>query len=101
MSQEKGTAAGLEEVFRSNQERTIGPLEALLRELRPSIEDLFVLHAVPAPVAERLLRETLQTLAWKWEAVRNRQAWLLAILERKCVYASEVETERQPWDSLG
>ncbi len=87
-------------IFDSNEARTVGPLSTLLRELRLSMEDLFLLHKVPPTVAERLLRETLQALAWKWEAVRNRQAWLLAILERKCA-TSEEAAEQQPWDGLG
>ena len=94
------SSQNLEQVFRSNQKRTIGPLEKLLCDLRPEIEDLFVLHSVPPEVAERILRETLQALAWKWEAVRNRQAWLLAILERKCACLAD-GTEQQPWDGLG
>ena len=87
-------------IFQRNEERTIGPLLTLLRELRPSMEDLFVVHKVPPTTAEPLLRETLQSLAWKWEVVRNRQAWLLAILERKCATVKEA-TDQQPWDGLG
>ncbi len=97
----RGFDSNYDWIFRSNEERTVGPLATLLRELRPSIEDLFLLHKVPAKVAERLLRETLQALAWKWEAVRNRQAWLLAILERKCVTLLEAAEDQQPWDGLG
>jgi hypothetical protein len=101
MSATVGGNRDLEQVFRSNQQQTLGPLEVLLRELRPSIEDLFVLHEIPVPTAERLLRETLQTLAWKWESVRNRRAWVLAILERKCTCFHNNEAERQPWDDFG
>jgi hypothetical protein len=100
MSTTAGGNRDLEQIFRSNQQRTLGPLEVLLRELRPSIEDLFVLHEIPVTSAERLLRETLQTLAWKWESVRNRRAWVLAILERKCTSYHQ-DSERQPWDDLG
>ncbi len=87
-------------VFERNEARTVGPLLNLLRELRPSMEDLFVAQKVPPRVAEPLLRETLQSLAWKWEAVRNRQDWLLAILGRKCATAKEA-ADQQPWDGLG
>ena len=100
MTSPRNSVLDFEPVFRQNLERTIGPLERLLSELRPNIEDLFLVHEVPPPIAERLLRETLQTLAWKWEAVRNRNAWMLAILERKCATLAE-ESDRQPWDGLG
>jgi hypothetical protein len=31
-----------------------------------------------------MLHETLRVLVWKWEAIRNREAYLTAVLERKC-----------------
>ena len=89
-----------EPVLAPRSRRAFSPLDKLLCELRPDLKDLFRAHDVAPHVAERLLDETLRSLSWKWDEVRNRQAWLMTILKRKCVCLAD-KSEQQPWDGLG
>lgn len=66
------------------QGRTAGPLAGFLARVRPQVEELLVRYRIPASAAEEILQATLQVLVWKWESVRNREAWLMAVMERKC-----------------
>lgn len=61
------------------------PLGEFLTRVRPKIKRLLARYHIPELAAEQVLRETLQVLVWKWETVKNREAWLLAVLERKCI----------------
>lgn len=75
--------------------RTAGPLAGFLERVRPQVEELLVRYRVPASAAEEILQTTLQVLVWKWESVHNREAWLMAVMERKCrlvVAAGEAST---------
>jgi hypothetical protein len=70
--------------------RAEGPLALFLRQVRPRVEELLGRYRVPEAAAAAMLHETLQVLVWKWETVRNREAWLTAVLERKCrTFASQ------------
>lgn len=89
------------QVFASGRRRAVSPLDKLLCAVRPDLKDLFLLHGVSSVVAERLVAETLRALSWKWDEVRNRQDWLLTILDRKCSCLADQEKEQKPWDGLG
>lgn len=56
----------------------------LLRTAGPKAERLVSLYRLAPEAAEAVLRDTVETLVWKWETVRDREAWLLAVLQRKC-----------------
>lgn len=73
----------LEATYREQQPAG-SPFTRFLREVRPRVEEILDRSGLPAEQAEDLLSETLRVLVWKWETVRNREAWLLAVLERKC-----------------
>lgn len=79
-------------------QRPAGPLVDFLRSVQPKVEEVLARHEVPEGQAEEILRSTLQILVWKWESVRNREAWLLAVLERKCslLAAAPLATEPTP-----
>jgi RNA polymerase sigma factor (sigma-70 family) len=60
------------------------PVEALLRRLEPKISKILARNAVPGADAEDLLQETLFALVFKWEGIRNPEAWLLSTLQNRC-----------------
>ena len=60
------------------------PLPEFLLAVRPKAELVLSKYLLEAAVAEEILQGTLQTLAWKWESVRDREQWLLAVLEGRC-----------------
>lgn len=60
------------------------PVEALLLRVQPEIDKVFARHAVPGSDAEDLLQETLFALIYKWDDIRNPEAWLLATLQNRC-----------------
>jgi RNA polymerase sigma factor (sigma-70 family) len=60
------------------------PVEALLQRLRPEIAEVFSDQAIPSSDAEDLLQETLYALVFKWEGIRNPEAWLLSTLKNRC-----------------
>lgn len=72
------------------------PLAELLRTAGPKAEGLFSLYRLAPQVVEALLRDTVETLVWKWETVRDREAWLLAVLQRKCEILSAVSPPAEP-----
>jgi len=76
--------------------RFAGPLVDFLYAVQPKAEDLFRRHCLDTAQAEEILTATVQVLVWKWETVRNREAWLLAILDRKCRLVSGRSTENLP-----
>lgn len=73
--------------------RAAGPLVGFLARVRPKVEELLRAYRLPAATTEEIVAATLQTLVWKWEMVRDREAWLLAVLDRKCrLAAADLET---------
>ena len=71
-----------------------GPLVEFLYAVQPKAEELFRRYEIDVAQAEEVLTATIQVLVWKWETVRNREAWLLAVLDRKCrLLASATEDQ--------
>jgi hypothetical protein len=77
--------------------KTSGRLAEFLDSVKVRIEEIFVAHAVPAEAAADILSETLSILVWRWETIRNREAWLIAMVERKARLASG-KSPVDPWD---
>jgi hypothetical protein len=69
--------------------RVAAPLAEFLHHAWPKVEEILTRYRLPEQLAEEILRSTLQILVWKWESVRNREAWLLAVVERKCRVAAD------------
>ncbi|HEX4952626.1 MAG TPA: hypothetical protein VF017_04425 [Thermoanaerobaculia bacterium] len=65
--------------------------------MRGRIEEQFAAHGVAKSDAEAILAETLAVLVWRWETIRNREAWLIAMIERK-VRMLSARANRDPWD---
>ena len=60
------------------------PLAELLRRLQPDVESLRVQYRVTEPAATRILREVMLVLTYRWDRIADKDAWLLAILHRRC-----------------
>ena len=61
---------------------TAEDLTQLLDRLRPRIARLFERHRVSEPEAEKLVRDALVGIAYRWGRVRDRERWLLDELAR-------------------
>ena len=61
------------------------PLEPLLRRLHPRLRRELVRYGIPLEDAEDLLQETLMALVFKWDSIRNPEAWLFSTLRNRCV----------------
>jgi hypothetical protein len=77
----------------SSGKPTRDDLDQFLDRLRPKIARLFERRAVPQEEAERRLREALIRLLYRWDGIRDREAWLLAAL-KKGIGKKEPEDER-------
>jgi hypothetical protein len=64
--------------------RSARPLADFLEGVRPKVERILRQYPLSTGQAEEILATTVYTLVWKWETVRNRESWLLAVLARKC-----------------
>jgi hypothetical protein len=60
------------------------PLAELLHRLQPDVEALFARFQLPAAAAERILHEVTLVLAYRWDRIADKDAWLLATLHRRC-----------------
>ena len=80
--------------------------EVFLREMQPKLLGILRRSRIPPEDAEDILQETLLTLVYKWQEVRNPEAWLIGVLRKKCllywrscrrrIYEG-VETETLEW----
>ena len=60
------------------------PIGELLQRLRPEIERILVSFDVPESAATDILQEVMVVLAYRWDRVNDREAWLLATIRRRC-----------------
>ena len=60
------------------------PFEALLRSCREEMVRILARYRVPQEDAEDLLQETFVALVFKWQSIRNPEAWLLSTLRNRC-----------------
>lgn len=61
------------------------PFEALLERLRPQATRVLTRNRIPREDAEDILQETLFALVFKWDSLRNPEAWLLSTLRNRCL----------------
>ena len=84
------------------QSRSDFRVEGLLRCLQPRMEEILERHAVPPDDAEDLLQDTLFALVYKWDGIRNPEAWLLATLDNRCkIYRNQHDEEQVEAVDLG
>jgi len=76
---------------------TAQDLTELLDRLRPRIARLFERHRVPEPEAEKLVRNALVGIAYRWGRVREREQWVLDGLARKLERQAE-RAAKEPED---
>ncbi len=61
-----------------------GPFVEFLRTVQPKATRLMESYCLAPEATSSIFHDTLETLVWKWETVRDRESWLLAVLQRKC-----------------
>lgn len=71
-------------IHRPPGRRNDQPIEQVLAAVREPTAELFREYQVPEDDAQDLLQESLTALVFKWEAVHNPVAWLLATLRNRC-----------------
>jgi hypothetical protein len=76
---------------------TAQDLTQLLDRLRPRIARLFERHRVSEPEAEKLVRDALVGIAYRWGRVREREQWVLDALAREIAKQAE-RSSREPED---
>jgi len=78
-----------------------GPTEQdliqLLDRLRPRIARLFERYRVSEPEAEKLVRDALVGIAYRWGRVREREQWVLDLLAKQVGKQAE-RTSKEPED---
>ncbi|HZF08388.1 MAG TPA: hypothetical protein VFE33_06315 [Thermoanaerobaculia bacterium] len=62
---------------------TAQDLTQLLDRLRPRIARLFEHYRVSEPEAEKLVRDALVGIAYRWGRVQEREQWVLDLLARQ------------------
>lgn len=60
------------------------PADAFLLRLHPRMLRAVAELGIPPEDAEDLLQETLVALVFKWDTVRNPEAWLFSTLRNRC-----------------
>jgi len=61
------------------------PLEGFLYRTRPRIKALFTYYRIPEQDTEDILQQALLALVYRYEKVRDPEAWLLGTLRNKCM----------------
>lgn len=73
--------------------RAESPFAEFLRTVGPKAERLIGCYRLAPDAAEAVLHDTVETLVWKWETIRDRETWLLAVLQRKCEVLASTSTK--------
>ena len=60
-------------------------LEDFLERMRPRLRALFVRHRIPVQDTEDILQQSLLSLLYQWDSVRNPETWLLGTLRKSCL----------------
>lgn len=71
------------------------PFVEFLRTVQPKATRLMEGYSLAPETASSVFHDTLETLVWKWETVRDRETWLLAVLQRKCELLARPAAEVQ------
>jgi RNA polymerase sigma factor (sigma-70 family) len=60
-------------------------LEDFLSKVRPRLKALFAHYKIPVQDTEDILQQALLALLYRYEGVRDPEAWLLGTLRNKCL----------------
>jgi len=61
------------------------PLEVFLCRARPRVKALFAYYRIPEQDTEDILQQALLAFLYRYEEVRDPEAWLLGTLRNKCM----------------
>lgn len=61
------------------------PLDELLREIRPKLYRLVRGFGIPEEDSEDLIQNTLLALVFRWDQVRNPDAWVVGTVKKNCL----------------
>lgn len=56
-----------------------------LKKVEPRLKRVLATYRIPADDAEDVLQQTLLTLVYQWDRVRDPECWLLGTLKRHCL----------------
>lgn len=71
-------------------------LERLLDRVRPRTRTIFRQRQIPEVDAEEMVAEALMEIAFRWNRIRDREHWLLGVLERRARQkADRLQKERE------
>jgi RNA polymerase sigma factor (sigma-70 family) len=59
--------------------------DEFLKEMEPRLKRLLSTYRIPAEDAEDVLQQTLLTLLYQWERIRDPEGWLTGTLKRHCL----------------
>ena len=59
--------------------------ELLLEKVKPTLRQILGRYQIPLEDADDVLQDTMLTLLYKWDQVRNPEAWLIGTLRRRCI----------------
>jgi len=60
-------------------------LEDFLKRVRPKLKSLFARYRVPPQDTEDILQQALLALIYRWNTVRDPEAWMMGTLRNKCL----------------
>jgi RNA polymerase sigma factor (sigma-70 family) len=60
------------------------PIEELLERLRPRFKSILASYSIPYDDAEDMVQEILISTLRQWNAIRDREAWVMTALRNRC-----------------
>jgi len=63
----------------------LSSLEGFLSQVRPRLKVLFAYYKIPSQDTEDILQQALLALLYRYDGVRDPEAWLLGTLRNKCL----------------
>jgi RNA polymerase sigma factor (sigma-70 family) len=60
-------------------------LELFLYEIRPRLKALFARYRIPPQDTEDILQQALLALTYRWQGIRDPEAWLLGTVKNRCL----------------
>lgn len=82
-----------------DQPQVEASLEEFLSRARPRLKALFAHYKIPVQDTEDILQQALLALLYRYEGVRDAEAWLLGTLRNKCLLYWR-EKRRRLYDSI-
>jgi hypothetical protein len=68
-------------------------LVELVESLQPELDPIYAAHCLTSAQAEAVLFESMTALGLRWHKIKDRRAWLLSRIERRCQALAAGENE--------